>query len=847
MDLSQVKLTKKEWASVEVPVSDGEKTILKLIQDGYHQPQLRFSRHASMATVLKITATPEMEDELYTKYFERDLTAVLAAHGIAPPSLRSHKPKPLKKADQMRLAHMETQLNKQREIMFEFQQIAIAKQTQSDLVATYSLLQTQRATVPGVNTHVKRAIDLLVTHLVERASPREWFEHAYRMIETNPHVLSYEDYALFDHQKDLFRLFPAGGSEVAPPSPKLVMYMAPTGTGKTVTPLGLAGGYRIIYICAARHVGLALAKSAISMEKCVAFAFGCETASDIRLHYYAAAEFTKNHKTGGIFKVDNSDGRKVEIMICDVSSYVIAMHYMMAFNLAEEMIMYWDEPTIGLDVPDHPLHPVIRTLWAENKVANIVLSCATLPKEELLADMMDGYRERFATDTATPTVHTVASYDCRKSITLLDPAGKPQVPHVLFEDVEALLQCVAHCRDNPALLRYVSLPEIVRFVTYAHDRALVEDTYRVETYFANVRDMTMMRIKEYYLIVLEQVGRRGTWSQVYSDVVTDVPSYFRDLCVAEDKGKRLTKAQSLTNEHVVVPPGAPLRRTQSVATVNAENPGTGGILLTTLDAHTLTDGPTIFLAEDVLKIGKFYVQQAKIPSRVMDGILDKLGINQTIQRKMDGLLKALDDVLGKEADKDKKMEKEAFTKPEARKLLTAIEALRGEMQPMVMDAVYVPNTRQHQQVWLPAGQVVERVCVPWVDETAVRDIMELNVEATMKLLLLLGIGVFMKGNHAADTAYTEIMKRLAQEQHLYLIIASSDYIYGTNYQFCHAFLGKDLQNMTQQKIIQAMGRVGRGQVQQSYTIRFRDTQLLKRLFLPCDDNVEAKNMAALLG
>ena len=39
------------------------------------------------------------------------------------------------------------------------------------------------------------------------------------------------------------------------------------------------------------------------------------------------------------------------------------------------------------------------------------------------------------------------------------------------------------------------------------------------------------------------------------------------------------------------------------------------------------------------------------------------------------------------------------------------------------------------------------------------------------------------------------MKKLAQNQKLYLIIASSDYIYGTNYQFCHGYLSKDLGNI----------------------------------------------------
>ena len=91
----------------------------------------------------------------------------------------------------------------------------------------------------------------------------------------------------------------------------------------------------------------------------------------------------------------------------------------------------------------------------------------------------------------------------------------------------------------------------------------------------------------------------------------------------------------------------------------------------------------------------------------------------------------------------------------------------------------------------------------------------------------------------------EIMKRLAYEQKLYIIIASTDYIYGTNYAFCHGFIGKDLTNMTQQKIIQAMGRVGRNKIQQEYTVRFRDDDIMMRLFLPQSENLEAINMNRL--
>ena len=89
------------------------------------------------------------------------------------------------------------------------------------------------------------------------------------------------------------------------------------------------------------------------------------------------------------------------------------------------------------------------------------------------------------------------------------------------------------------------------------------------------------------------------------------------------------------------------------------------------------------------------------------------------------------------------------------------------------------------------------------------------------------------------------MKRLAYEQRLYIIIAASDYIYGTNYSFCHGFIGKDLTHMTQQKIIQAMGRIGRNKVQQDYTIRFRDDDIMMRLFTKMEHNLEAVNMSTL--
>ena len=106
----------------------------------------------------------------------------------------------------------------------------------------------------------------------------------------------------------------------------------------------------------------------------------------------------------------------------------------------------------------------------------------------------------------------------------------------------------------------------------------------------------------------------------------------------------------------------------------------------------------------------------------------------------------------------------------------------------------------------------------------------------------MGIGVFCEGN---DVKYKEIMKKLAQEEKLYLIIASSDYIYGTNYQFCHGYLSKDLGNISQEKAIQAFGRVGRSNYQKTYTIRLRNDDLIEKLFTKEENKPEVRNMNKL--
>lgn len=853
MDLSQDKLSKAEWKSIEIPVVSQEQKILQLIMQGFNNPEIRISPNQTIASFMKMTMDETMETFIFREFFHPFLDTKIIKENIT-----LSKKKELKKADKIRIDNLKKNIEENRSNIFEYILLDMIREATTPVVkkqqlqkTVFSLIHILKNTETTINSHVLKYIQQWISFHEPTISVMDIITKATEFLEKNKSLIQYSDLTLFPHQKDLFNIFNKPSNE-----PKLVLYIAPTGTGKTLSPLGLAqNGQRVIFVCSARHVGLGLAKSAISVEKKVAFAYGCQTAEDIRLHNFAAVDYVKNKRSGGIGKVDNSNGSRVEIMICDVKSYLIAMNYMLEFHPVEDIILYWDEPTITMDYEEHPLHSLIHQNWTENRIPHIVLSCATLPKRHEIQQTIDHFLLKFAneyvelndTEKEDKFVFNIVSFDCKKTISILDPNNRCVLPHLLFANSpEDLLNSAQHCLQNKTLLRYFDLGEIIRFL-----EANVSSEEITEYFERRLENISLTTIKIFYLKTLlkkiENCDEKWTGTLIY------LKETQRQKWSNEEKP--LHKSYSATtategNTEKYITGGNMLQRTTSVAIPVAnsylmppiQNPFSG-ILFTTQDAYTLTDGPTIYIAEDVQKMGMFYIQQTRIPEMELQGLLKKIQNNNLLQKKMSIIENEMEDQLGKESLKDKKMEKEQFSR-EVKILKGQLELLRSQIEPMHLRPDYIPNHSAHTQKWA-TGFAINGGGVPFsgnVEDTDVVRIMELDVEDHMKILLLLGIGVFIKN---APVAYLEVIKNLATEQKLYLIIASSDYIYGTNYPFCHGILGKDLQKMTQQKTIQAMGRIGRNNIQQDYTVRFRNQELLRNLFLPLEKNPEAVNMCKL--
>jgi hypothetical protein len=625
-----------------------------------------------------------------------------------------------------------------------------------------------------------------------------------------------------------------------------VLYIAPTATGKTLTPLGLSNTYKVIFVCAARHVGIALAKSAISVGKKVAFGFGCNCAEDIRLHYFAAKEYTKDWRTGGIRKVDNTIGDKVEIMICDIQSYVYAMYYMTSFNKKEEIITYWDEPTISMDYDDHSCHEIIRNNWSKNIIPNVVLSSATLPKESEIVDVLQDFKFKFP----GARVCSIESDDCKKTIPIINTEGYVELPHYNYDDYNKILSCVEHCESYPTILRYFDLYEVSRFIVYIHENKLCNSQrYDIENIFNSIDDVQMKIIKTHYLELLKHINPEN-WKSIFdyfqesrdyriqpnnNEVIGIVKSTSVDSGSITKKGGGILKRMK-SIQLPPTPPTPPVYQNEPSYTSTSQH----GVYITTRDAYTLTSGPTIYLAEDTEKIAKFCLKQANIPAGVMSSINQSILFNNKINSKIQILDKNVEDALAKEEGKEHKISEGRYS-DDVKRMMADMKELSGLIKPVNIDEMYIPNKIRHLSRWRGTTEYDIKPYTSDITDNDIEDIMKMNVDNIWKVLIIMGIGLFSQN---VPNDYTEKVKELAIAQKLYIIIADEDFIYGTNYQFCHGYISKDL-SMTQEKIIQSMGRIGRNKLQHQYSVRIRDNNMISKIFQKEENKKEVFNMNRL--
>ena len=878
--LAQTKLTKKEWEMVEVKVTPDKMEILDMMNKGYDDIHIVIYKVKSLLSFLKLENTNDVDGYIHDQFFKNIINDMLKQNGninlptfIPPIKNVKHR---VKKSDIIRITHNTTniiQSDTYEYILLQFAERIFSSKFESSKKKLsnakgwkfyyFTLYKIYQNNIPHTNKIVASFIQSILEHFGTEINLTDFIYQSKNLIEKNENLFRYKNITLYDHQKRIVSICKNHFSV-----PKLILYIAPTGTGKTLTPILLSNAYKVIYVCAAKHVGLSLAKSAISIQKRIAFAYGCLTPSDVKLHYFSAKEYTRNSKSGGIHKVDNSVGDKVEIIICDILSYLPAMNYMLMFNQSTEIISYFDEPTIFLDYPIHESHTIIRKNWSDNVIPNVILSSATLPKEDEIPNTIRDFKMKFEDSI----VISIESHECSKSIPLITKDGYIAIPHFQASSLIEVQVIAQHILENPTILRYLDIGECVSFIHEFENTTFCKENGELSilSTIDHIDKIELVNIKLHYLHILKFINDE-TFQYIINILSNNRKLYIQPIIKTSPFGKKnesIGPGSLVSSSSTSIQESKPLVRvssmssdvntiekqlfTQSSQTVKGSSDF--AVCVTTRDAYTLNDGPTIFITNEVERVAQIYITQSNIPSVIMDDISGKIDFNQTVISRIEILEKALDDVNNKRLKSNtdtSKMEKRMARESDSdnanksncvEKITRELSSLSASIKTVHLPEKYIPNKPSHIYQWIGDTKLDYVPFTSDIDEEIVEKIMKLSISQIWKMLLLMGIGVF-SNKHNSDE-YTEIMKMLADSQRLYLIIATSDYIYGTNYQFCNCYISKNM-DLTQEKVIQAIGRVGRNNLQQNYSIRFRSDEHINLLMYPELNKQEAINMNLL--
>lgn len=781
----QSKLSRREWEGLEVPLPAEETAILRMITAGWHDPDVCTNPRRSLLSVTKLGSLSAPHDFIYDRFLHPQIIAISKTSGIPPPrtpdnaggNKKKNKKTKISAADSIRLANIDFDTLTQRTDVWDFALLELIRQmvAKPQPIQWHTVARALDAQVDGTNPHLLRFAADVLEQCKREIGIRDMIRDIEPATELNPLLQTFANRRLYQHQRDLI-------AALKRPGPKLVLYQAPTGTGKTLSPVAVSEGYKVIFVCASKHVGMQLARACISIQKRIAVAFGCQDPGDVRLHFYAVSECVRKRRSGAIGKIDHSQGQKADIIIADAASYLSAMRYMLSWNDKESLLVYWDEPTIAMDKKTDDLHDIVRRSWRENEIPNIVLSSATLPPPTDLPRFIEQTQTKFG--IADDNIITISNYECARTVPILLKSGNVAMPHNCADTPEELAAMVEHCNSRATLLRHIDLGVAARFLLAATESDADLGLDLLER-FGTIEDVTPEAVKRAYLDALVPIAERLGIEALHGLAVE--PQRY-----------------------------------------------TGGVAIGTKDAVSITHGPVLYLAIDTEKVAKFIIRNANPPADIIDTLHEQAHINETISQQIAQLEKDLADHRdGGDDDSEDEMEHGGG-------IAHKLETIRRKLTELRLPDREVPNTEEHQLRYHStiSGDAFQGSVPPH----HLMEVLRLSVDNWKKMLLMMGIGVF--GEECPT--YRELMSRMASQRELFCVIAGTDYVYGTNYQFCHGYIGRDLGTMPVEKLYQALGRVGRGRQAGQYSWRLRDDSLAKRIFSPDTELTEARRMDRLM-
>ena len=248
MDLTQSKLSRAEWNSIEISVPEDELFVLKMINEGSANVNIRSNRHLSIIQFMKLEKTASNETCIYEKYFQQIIEGIVSKYtllcGITPfavPVTSAKDSKALKRGDSIRIENMD--ISTSRVKIFEYTLLDFCERLVEKLVLLeptyklpkkeksskksaepaagtsnqvvgdkpfvyylYSLIQFQTISIEHISPFVLQFVKSVIDYAKAKTTIADVVHSSYQIIEQNPYLLKYEDLCLYSHQKELLKI-----------------------------------------------------------------------------------------------------------------------------------------------------------------------------------------------------------------------------------------------------------------------------------------------------------------------------------------------------------------------------------------------------------------------------------------------------------------------------------------------------------------------------------------------------------------------------------------------------------------------------------------------------------------
>ena len=216
IDLYQKKLSKAEWDYMEVPESKDEVEILSLIKRGFSNVNIKYNTAKSIIGVLKTSITEETMVFLFNKYFRKKIEEICEEHDYkgynCEEIIGKNKNLKIKKIDEMRIVNNNFQENNDK--IYEFVLLEIIEQLieyHEDKKANwyyyyYTLKFMKNNEIENLNTYVINFVENVLERYENDFKIKTFIRYAYNFIEKNEYLFKYQDFSLYEHQKQIFTI-----------------------------------------------------------------------------------------------------------------------------------------------------------------------------------------------------------------------------------------------------------------------------------------------------------------------------------------------------------------------------------------------------------------------------------------------------------------------------------------------------------------------------------------------------------------------------------------------------------------------------------------------------------------